>query len=274
MDAAAGRRLHDRGGRCAGREGALHEGVVAGHGAAELEAGDVGGHDPGQLLDAGLPGGDAHLGRGGRRDELLVGADVEVVVEARGVVDAEGDRLAGRDGDVADLGASRIGELQGAGGHEVDDAGLAAGRDGLAGSGGPSRRSRRLGRHGRHGRCGGGLHDRGGRLAGRAGGGGLAGRLAGDSHGRERPLRAALAGAGSHHEEGHEGSQDQPHDRCVHGRDATSFAPARPPQEPPPARAAWRARDPDGWPRRPPPSCCSPRAWRGCAGRGRGRCAR
>ena len=102
---------------------------MAGHGAAELEAGDVSGHDPGQLLDAGLPGGDAHVRRGRGHDELLVGADVEVVVEAGLVVDAEGDRLAGRHRDVAHLGAGRVGELQGAGGHQLDDAGLAGGRD-------------------------------------------------------------------------------------------------------------------------------------------------
>ena len=88
----------------------------------------------------------------GRHHELLVGADVEVVVEAGLVVDAEGDRLAGGHRDVAHLGAGRVGELQGAGGHQLDDAGLAGwARPASPGAAGRSGRSRRLGGHGGHG---------------------------------------------------------------------------------------------------------------------------
>ncbi len=48
------------------RERALHGGVVAGHGAAELEAADVVGHHPLDRLDAGRPVGDADIGGGVR----------------------------------------------------------------------------------------------------------------------------------------------------------------------------------------------------------------
>ena len=60
-------------------EVALHREVVAGHGAGEAQVADVVGHDPLELLDAGIPVGQPDVRRAVGLLQLRVGADVEVV---------------------------------------------------------------------------------------------------------------------------------------------------------------------------------------------------
>ena len=108
------------------REGALHEGVVAGHGAAELQAGDVGGHDPGELLDPALPVGDAGVGRGGLGTMSSRRCRCRSCGRSRPGC-RPGRRSSRRASPGCRVSWVAVGrrELEGAGGDEVDDAGLA-----------------------------------------------------------------------------------------------------------------------------------------------------
>ena len=84
------------------------------------------GHDPLELLNAGVPGGDAGVSGPAHDLQISVSTDVEVVREAGRVIDAEDDRLARRHVDALDL-LAVLQEADGSVRFELDDARLPIG---------------------------------------------------------------------------------------------------------------------------------------------------